>query len=137
MTTHNPVTTLSEDSATGNSLPDRSTNGVKHVADQSPGGLVGTGSNEKISTVQNVKKTVVTVDGVINAVPAYVYGIHVNTVGTSIVLHDNDAAAAGESLDFVTTAVGTQVFPVAIEFDTGVYADITGGEVVVLTRPIA
>jgi len=117
--------------------PGYDANGYPILTDQSPAALVGAGANEKISTIQNVKKTVVTVDGVINAVPAYVYGIHVNTVGTSIVLHDNDAAAAGESLDFVTTAVGMQVFPVAIEFDTGVYADITGGEVVVLTRPIA
>jgi len=118
--------------------PGYDNDGYPIVTNQSPAALVGAGANEKISTIQNVRKTVITADAVITANPAYVLGIFVNTAGTSISLHDHASAASGESLDFVTTSVGSQPLGVGVEFDTGIYANITGiSEVVVLWRPMA
>ena len=79
----------------------------------------------------------VTADTLVTADPAYVYGIFVNATGTSINLYDHDLSATGESLDFKTNTTGAQTLGgLGVEFDMGIYADITGGEVVVLWRPI-
>lgn len=81
-------------------------------------------------------KTVVTADGVVTDAPAHLLGIFVNTAGTLISLYDNASTNSGDSFNFATTGVGAQNLAGAAAMNNGIYADITGGEVVVLWRPI-
>ena len=106
-------------------------------ANTSPSEMGVGGTDARTSVVNPVRKTVVSADTLVTADPAYVYGIFVNATGTSINLYDHDLSATGESLDFKTNTTGAQTLGgLGVEFDMGIYADITGGEVVVLWRPI-
>ena len=106
-------------------------------ANTSPSEMGVGGTDARTSVVNPVRKTVVSADTLVTADPAYVYGIFVNATGTSISLYDHDLSATGESLDFATGTAGAQTLGgLGVEFDMGIYADITLGEVVVLWRAI-
>ena len=106
-------------------------------ANASPSEMGVGGTDARTSVVNPVRKTVVSADTLVTADPAYVYGIFVNATGTSISLYDHDLSATGESLDFATGTAGAQTLGgLGVEFDMGIYADITLGEVVVLWRAI-
>lgn len=97
------------------------------------------GSDPRVSVVNPVQKAVVTADGVVSADPAYVMGVHCNSaVTTSFILHDNDAAASGESIEYGAMTAGQENTHngLGIIYDTGIYADWTDGEVVVFYRVI-
>lgn len=71
--------------------------------------------------------TNITADTLIKTGPGIVMAIVVNTHTTgSIILYDNTSAAATKIINGYAYATGSQVIPLGIRFNTGLFADITG-----------